>query len=323
VPSRVLVTGGFGFLGSHLVRGLLRRGCEVVVLDNAFRGSKNKLSATEHAAIREFEGDIRDSTIVRQAMQGVDCVCHLAFINGTRYFYEMPDQVLEVGIKGVLNTLEAAIACNVPDYIFASSSEVYQSASVIPTPEDVPASIPDVLNPRYSYGGAKLLGELMAFNYGRKHFARTVVFRPHNVYGADMGYEHVIPEFAVRMQHHWAEGKRAFGFPIQGDGLDTRAFVYIDDFTDGLLRVVFDGQDQNVYHIGNDEEVTVADLAHRIAGIMGCEITLEPSERPRGATSRRCPDIRKLRTLGYRPQIPLSEGLRRTVAWYREHPTRS
>ncbi len=146
-------------------------------------------------------------------------VCHLAFINGTRHFYEMPETVLDVGIRGTLNTLEAAIAHGVRDYVFASSSEVYQTPPSVPTAEDVVTSIPDTLNPRYSYGGAKLIGEILAFNFGRDHFDRTMVFRPHNAYGPDMGFEHVIPQLALRMQRAAAQSTGGpIPFPIQGDG---------------------------------------------------------------------------------------------------------
>ena len=108
-----------------------------------------------------------------RATRGVDCVCHLAYINGTEFFYDQPELILEVAVKGMMNVLDACLADGVRDLIVASSSEVYQTPPTIPTPEDVPLVVPDVINPRYSYGGGKIVSELLAVNYGRKHFDRV------------------------------------------------------------------------------------------------------------------------------------------------------
>jgi dTDP-glucose 4,6-dehydratase/UDP-glucose 4-epimerase len=311
-----LVTGGSGFLGSNLVKALVDRGERVRVFDNNFRGSLAKLG--DYIGKVEFvEGDVRDKAAVLRAMPGVGVLCHLAYINGTKYFYEMPKEVLDVGVKGTINMLEAALESGVPDFVYASSSEVYQTPPVCPTPETVPMCIPDPLNPRYSYGGGKLIGEILSFNYGRGRFRRTVVFRPHNVYGPDMGFEHVIPEFVTRLKK--ASMERPTGvlrFPIQGDGHETRAFCEVRDFTAGLLKVVDAGADQNVYHIGNDEEISIRELALLIAKKMGREIEFERTPLRAGGTPRRCPDIAKLRALGYEPKIELAEGLDASIEWY-------
>ncbi len=311
-----LVTGGFGFLGSNLVKALVDRGETVRLLDNNFRGSVAKLG--RYVDRVEFvEGDVRDRAVVERAVQGVEVLCHLAFINGTRHFYEIPRDVLDVGVHGTLNVLEAALAASVPDFIFASSSEVYQTPPICPTPETVPLSIPDPLNPRYSYGGGKLIGEILSFNYGRGRFRRTVVFRPHNVYGPDMGFDHVIPELIVKLKKALQEKPAGtVSLPIQGQGTETRAFCEVRDFTAGLLAVLDHGLDQNVYHIGSEEEVSIRDLAHLIARKMGREIKLQGSPLRAGGTLRRCPDITKLRALGYEPAIDLEHGLDASIEWY-------
>ncbi len=325
--ERYVVTGGSGFLGSNLVRALAERGDRVLVLDNNFRGSVERL---EPVADRiDFEEiDIRDYNAVRRNIRTGDVVVHLAFINGTRHFYEMPQTVLEVGVKGTLNVLEASVDAGVREFVFASSSEVYQTPPEVPTDETVPMTIPDPLNPRYSYGGGKLIGELLTFNYGRDNFERTVVFRPHNVYGPDMGFEHVIPEFVVRLRRQIGATETAASdslrFEIQGTGEETRAFCEVRDFTDGLLLVLDRGRDQNVYNIGNDEEVEIRDLARMVAATMGREVEIVPTPLRAGGTPRRCPDIEKLRALGYEPKLDLRNGLDDTVAWYdawaRSHP---
>ena len=143
----------------------------------------------------------------------------------------------------MLNVFDACQKNDIGDLVLASSSEVYQSPTILPTPEEIPLVIPDVSNPRYSYGGGKILCELMAINYGRIDFERVTIFRPHNVYGPDMGWEHVIPQFILRAEELV---KKRDGdlveFPIKGDGSQTRSFVYIDDFTEGLIKVIQRGE---------------------------------------------------------------------------------
>ena len=152
----------------------------------------------------------------------MDEVHHLAFVNGTEFFYSQPELVLDVGVRGMVNVIDACRKNNVGTLVLASSSEVYQTPPKVPTAEDAPLSIPDPLNPRYSYGGGKLISELMAINYGRKFFERVLIFRPHNVYGPDMGWEHVIPQFALRL-HRLAQAQKsgALRFEIQGTGEET------------------------------------------------------------------------------------------------------
>ena len=185
--KKYLVTGGTGFIGSALVRRLVKEGNTVTVFDNNSRGLDHSLSDVQNQ-IHLIVGDIRKPADVQKACQNIDSVFHLAFVNGTEFFYEKPDLVLDVGIKGMSNILDACIDNNIKEFILASSSEVYQTPPVIPTDETAPLSIPDPLNPRYSYATGKIASEIMAINYGRKHFERVLIFRPHNVYGSYMGW---------------------------------------------------------------------------------------------------------------------------------------
>ena len=128
----------------------------------------------------------------------MESVIHLAYVNGTEFFYSKPELVLDIAIRGMLNVIDSCFSAGVRELVLASSSEAYQTPLTIPTPEDVPFIIPDVMYPRYSYGGVKLDCELMAVYYGRTFFDRVLIFRPHNVYGPDMGWEHVLPHFVER-----------------------------------------------------------------------------------------------------------------------------
>ena len=316
--SSILVTGGSGFIGSALVKALVKEGHRVRVLDDNSRGAPRRLKDVEHD-IEFVAGDIRDGDVVRKAVSGMHEVCHLAFVNGTEFFYSAPELVLDVGVKGMINVIDACQAEGVGSLTLASSSEVYQTPPHVPTDERAPLIVPDPSNPRYSYGGGKIISELLAINYGRKHFERVLIFRPHNVYGPDMGWEHVIPQFALRMSAAKKQGSGRVSFKLQGDGSQTRSFCHVDDLVAGVMAMRAKGDHLGIYHVGTREEVTIADLATRVASHAGCDIELIAEPAPIGGTMRRCPDISKLEHLGYRPRVPLSQGLPVTLDWYWTH----
>jgi nucleoside-diphosphate-sugar epimerase len=317
--KKYLVTGGTGFIGSAIVKKLISQGHQVVSLDNNSRGAARKLGKFVKD-VELVEGDIRNSDAVRDAARGVDSVLHLAFVNGTEFFYNQPETVLDVGVRGMINVLDACRHHQVPELILASSSEVYQTPPIVPTDESAPLMIPDVLNPRYSYAGGKLISELMALNYGRTGFERVLVFRPHNVYGPDMGWEHVLPQFVTRMIDcikEAPEGPIQFG--IQGTGNHTRAFVHIDDFVNGIMCMVSRGEHLNIYHIGNPEEISILEAATEVARYFGRDINIVPGPEAAGGTARRCPDISKLRGLGFEPRVSFRKGLPTLAKWYQEN----
>ena len=316
--TRTLVTGGTGFIGSAVVRALVQRGDEVRILDDGSRGSERRLA--DIAKLVDLHlGDIRDPDAVGRAAAGVERVIHLAYVNGTEFFYSRPELVLDVAVKGMVNVLDACRAHGVPELVLASSSEVYQSPTRIPTDERAALVVPDPLNPRYSYGGGKIISELMAINYGRTGFERVFIFRPHNVYGPDMGWEHVIPQLTLRLRSLLRTGADPIQLPIQGNGNETRAFLFIDDLVAGLLVLLDGALHLGIYNVGTDEEITIATVAKEIGRCFGREIEVVPGDPPAGAALRRCPDITKLRALGYEPRVTLVDGLRQTVRWYDAH----
>ena len=240
-----------------------------------------------------------------RAAKGIDCVVHAAFVNGTQFFYSMPQLVLDVGIRGMLNVLDACLAHEVPELFVASSSEVYQTPPRIPTDETVPLSIPDPMNPRYSYAAGKITSEMLAINYARSHFERMVIFRPHNVYGPDMGWEHVIPQFVLRLAGLCQGTAGPVRFDVLGTGSETRAFVSIDDFIDGLGILLERGR-----HLG--------DLPHRDDGRSDDRRTgPEDCRHVSGGRSRsspvRRPKARRLAAVPTSPSWPLSVTLPRSI----------
>jgi nucleoside-diphosphate-sugar epimerase len=313
-----LVTGGTGFLGSALARRLIGERARVRVLDDNSRGRAERLQDLE-GRFDYLDGDIRDAAAVDRACRGMDVVCHLAFINGTEFFYTKPDLVLDVAIKGIINVIEACIRHQVPELMVMSSSEVYQQPNRIPTDETVALSIPDCLNPRYSYAAGKILSEVMAVNFGRRHFRRVTIVRPHNVYGQDMGEEHVIPQFVARLKSLQAHPTDPIPFKIQGTGLQTRSFVFVDDFIDAVMLVLERGEHLGIYHVGTLEEVSIETLARLVAEHYGRPIKIVPGPPAEGGTDRRCPDITKIMKLGYTPNFTLREALPPVVRWYDEH----
>ncbi len=310
--KRYLVTGGTGFIGSAIVNRLTDEGNFVRVFDNGFRGSGSTL--VENKNLELVKGDIRNQKEVSSACKNIDAIIHLAYINGTKYFYEYPELVLEVGVKGMLNVLDGAKENKVSELFLASSSEVYQLPPIIPTPENVPFSIPDAYNPRYSYAAGKIISELLSLYIGRKIFKKVVIFRPHNVYGPDMGHEHVIPELITKIIKLNKSGK--VDLPIQGDGKNTRAFIYIDDFVDAVMLLLSKGVNNETYNIGTEEEINILELISYLSKVAGVDIKVSKTVLPKGSVMRRCPDTTKIKKLGFSAKTSLKKGLQKTYLCY-------
>jgi len=313
--TKILVTGGTGFIGSNLVRILVEQGNSVRVFDNNFRGTIQNLPE-KNSNIKICEGDIRNLSDVKNAVRDIHTIYHLAFINGTRNFYENPDLVIDVGLKGHLNIMDAATN-SVENFVYASSSEVYQTPDHIPTTEKVKGVVPDVFNPRYSYGGTKLMGELLTFHYAPQKKMKRIIFRPHNIYGPSMGFDHVIPEIILRIMKSCKKyNSNKIRLDIQGTGDETRSFCYVDDAVNGIIISVGHSQNKDIFNIGRQDEITIKQLITEIANIMEVDIIIVPGKLSKGSTIRRCPDVSKLSSKGFKPQINIKEGLKQTVTWY-------
>lgn len=312
----LLVTGGSGFIGSALVRRLVADGRHVRVLDDGSRGQLRRLGDVADR-LELVDGDVRDAATVDRAASGASAIVHLAAVNGTSNFYSIPDVVLDVGVRGILNVVAAAKRSGAELFV-ASSSEVYQEAPRVPTDERVPLVIPDPHNPRFSYAASKLISEVIAINFGRTHSARVVIFRPHNVYGPDMGWEHAIPQLALRVRD-LARAPGTIRLPIEGTGTETRAYLYIDDAVEAVVLLIDHAEHLGIYHVGVEEEISIADVASRIGLRYGRTLEVVPGVLRAGSTPRRCPDTTKLRALGFAPRVGFDDGLGRTVQWYDEH----
>ncbi len=165
MKGRAVVTGGGGFIGAYLIKRLVKDGWDVVCVDSLVRGSDSRLKSIYNSI--EFANiDVRDEDALTKVFKGIDVVFHLAAINGTENFYNQPELVFDVGVRGALAVVNACRRSNVRDLVLASSAEVYQTPLVVPTDENVALTLPNSINPRYSYGGSKIASEIIAFNYG-------------------------------------------------------------------------------------------------------------------------------------------------------------
>ena len=304
-----LVTGGTGFIGAAICRMLIHKGHDVSIFDNNSRGNFDKIKDIRNK-IKFIKGDIRNYKKLNISLKNVNAVIHLAYVNGTKYFYSRPVKILEIATKGIINVIDGCINNNIKELYLASSSEVYQTPNKIPTNEDEMLKIPDIYNPRYSYGGGKIITELMGIHYGKKFFKKLVIFRPHNVYGAKMGNEHVIPEFIGRFKK--LNGKN---FKIQGTGNEVRSFIYIDDFISAFNLILERGKHLNIYNIGTSEKIKIKELAAKLAKIFNKKIILKKTSLQKGGTKIRLPDITKIKKLGFKQKIKLSQGLKNILSF--------
>ena len=299
-----LVTGGTGFIGSGICELLVKKKYKVKIFDNNSRGSLKRIKKIINK-VTFIKGDIRNKKNLKKAIINTDAVIHLAYINGTKYFYSKPDLVLDIAVKGIINVIDLCIENKIKELYLASSSEVYQTPSKVPTDETESLKIPNILNPRYSYGGGKILTELMGINYGKKFFNKLIIFRPHNVFGANMGQEHVIPEFISRFKS--LKGKK---FKIQGTGNEIRSFIYIKDFVKAFDLVLTKGKHLNIYNIGTNEKIKIKNLAYKMSNIYKKKITLKKTTLTKGSTKIRVPNISKIKKLGFKPNYNLDRALK-------------
>ena len=314
--NKILVTGGTGFIGYNLAIKLSKNN-QVIVFDNNFKNSISSFKQFKN--IQFIKGDIRNINILKKIIKKVDCVIHLAFINGTKLFYSNPDLVLDVGISGTINIIKLINETKnkVKKFIFFSSSEIYNEPKKIPTPENISAIIPDIKNPRFSYASSKLLCEIMTFHLLKKNI-KKIIIRPHNIYGPRMGSLHVIPELILKIKKILIKNKKQkkIKLKIQGSGDETRAFCYIDDAIEGIIKILKKGKDNEVYNVGTNQEISIKNLISNIGKILNIQIKLETSKIQKGSAMRRCPNIQKLTKLGYKINYPIVSGLRNTIDFY-------
>jgi len=328
--KKILITGAAGFIGCHLVRHLLNDINNVLVLvDNLQRGKMDKdfSELLSDKKIEFLQADLTDPNFYKTLDEDFDQVYHLAAVNGTKLFYQMPHEVLRINVLSLIYILEwiRNLGQKKPKLCFTSSNEAYAGALAafgqlpIPTPESVPLVVSDTYNPRWSYGGTKLIGELFVIHYARAYNFPAVVVRPHNFYGPRAGYDHVIPEFCQKVM------AKTDPFVIFSPD-ETRTFCFIVDAV-RAMQMLMDSDATNSHpietvHIGNTDEIMMKDLAEKMFGITGWrpkEFDIRPS--PVGSVKRRLADITKIHKLiGWQPETSLEKGLGETFEWYKEHP---
>ena len=313
---KIAITGGSGFLGSNLSNHISRKGHKVKILDNFYRNSDQVIDNQ----IEIFECDIRNENQLINHSRNVDVLVHLAFINGTKYFYEKPELVLDVGVRGILNSISAVKKNQIHKFILASSSEVYNEPVKIPTDEHEMIKIPDIINPRFSYSSGKIISEAITINSLNNSNFEKIIFRPHNVFGVRMGEEHVIPEIVKKIYIASNKFKNIdCSIKIQGDGSETRSFCYVEDAADQIHYLIENGKNNNIYNVGINNEITILSLINSISKILKIKVNINKSDKKSGSTKRRCPDTTKIQNLGYNINDNFHVGLNSTVLWYKEY----
>jgi UDP-glucose 4-epimerase len=302
--SKILVTGGAGFIGSHLGDRLVKEGYEVVVLDNFFSGKIENLK--HHLGSGMFylvKGDVRSSDNVKEAIRNVDAVFHLAAIVSVPLSIEKPLLVNDVNVGGTLNLLEASLKADVKRFIYTSSSAVYGEVNHLPIDERCPA---DPISP---YAVSKLAAEYYCKVFYENYGLNTLCLRYFNVYGprqAKNSYSGVITLFIDRLKQRKPP-------IIYGDGLQTRDFVHVRDIIEAnMLALNFQQGFGEVINVGNGKPTTINQLAEVLLELSGRSELKPKYVAPRkGDIRNSCADISKAKTaLGYEPKVTLKNGLR-------------
>lgn len=310
---KCLITGGAGFIGSHIADALVQKNYEVRVLDNFSTGKRNNIKHLE-GMLEAIEGDIIDKKTVDEAVSGVDYIFHQAAQVSVVESVKNPAKTWDINIKGTKLLLNAAVESRVKKVIIASSAAVYGNDGSLPKTEDMKP------NPVSPYGNSKLMNEYMAENYLKNFSLKTICLRYFNVYGPRQSpkseYASVISRFISLM----LKGARP---TIYGDGRQTRDFVYVADVVKAnLLAMESKKVNNSVFNIATGKQTSINDIVKTINTILGTDIspTYAP-ERP-GDIRHSVADISKAkRKLGYKPEYDLKKGLEKTIEWCRSHST--
>lgn len=303
---RALVTGGAGFIGSHLCERLVSEGYRVFCLDNLITGSPENVA---HLLDRDFEFIEQDAIRLINLSEKMDEVYHLASPASPADFSRLPLEILEAGSLGTKNALVLAQAAGAR-FLLASTSEVYGDPLVHPQPEDYRGNV-NQLGVRGVYDEAKRYAEALTMTYHRHHALDTRIARIFNTYGPRMRPDdgRVIPNFIQQA----LAGKP---LSIYGEGTQTRSFQYVDDLTCGLIRLMKSGESHPV-NLGNPQELAVREIAGIIIKLSGSKSDIIYEPLPEDDPRRRCPEISRAReVLGWEPRVPVEVGIKHTIEWF-------
>jgi UDP-glucuronate decarboxylase len=305
--KRVLVTGGAGFIGSHLCERLLIENCEVLCIDNYFISARANIeSLLGNAAFELMRHDITFPLYVE-----VDEIFNLACPASPIHYQHDPVQTTKTSVIGAINMLGLAKRLRAR-ILQASTSEVYGDPDVHPQPESYRGLV-NVNGPRGCYDEGKRCAETLFYDYQRQHGLRIRVARIFNTYGPRMHPEdgRVVSNFIIQALNNKP-------ITIYGDGGQTRSFCYVDDLIEGLVRLMnIDGDAVTPVNLGNPTEITIGELARLIVSLIGSRSLLAFRPLPQDDPRQRCPDITRARELlRWQPKVPLEEGLKRTIAYF-------
>ena len=306
---KILVTGGAGFIGSHLIEKIIHKDLETICLDNFSYGSRKNLEATiDNHYLEVIEGDVRDSNLLLKLCKEIDVAVHLAAVISVEKSFERPWETNEINVAGTINLLNACVRNRVKKIIYISSAAVYGLPSYLPVDENHP------INPISPYGVSKLSAEQYVRTFGEAYSLETIILRIFNAYGPRQR----ISQYSGVIRIFIEQALKGEPLTIYGDGTQTRDFIYVEDAVDAVMRSIECEKITNeVVNVASGKQIKIKDLAKTVMELVGKELEIKYLPEKRGDIKHSYACVEKaLGLIDFKAKTSLKEGLKRTINFY-------
>jgi len=306
---KILVTGGAGFIGSHLIEKIIHKDLDTICLDNFSYGSRKNLETTmNNHHLEAIEGDVRDSNLLLKLCKEIDVVVHLAAVISVEKSFERPEETNEINVTGTINLLNACVKNRVKKVVYISSAAVYGLPSHLPVDENHPT------NPISPYGVSKLSAEQYVRTFGEAYGIETIILRIFNAYGPRQR----ISQYSGVIRIFIEQSLKGEPLTVYGDGTQTRDFIYVEDVVDAVMRSIEHGKITNeVMNVASGKPIKIEDLAKTVMELAGKKLEIKYLSEKKGDIKHSYACIEKaLKLIDFKTKTSLKEGLKKTIDFY-------